>query len=285
MPLEPISTGIDLYYEIHGTGEPLVLIPSTAYGANVWEPHQVPGLEDDVQLIIFDPRGCGRSSAPEGVYTIEQMACDAAALLEHLGIESAHVLGHSMGGRIALAMALNHPGRVHSLILAASGSGPAIRSGEECIPCLPFRMVDELVEYGFEKFIHREICETATFFTDAYRKAHPDEIEAFYRLAWERHAKWPAFLRLVIARHAFECTHRLGAIAMPTLLMIGDGDTVGSNHVGQGQALMDRIPGAERLVLDGQSHGFFWEVPDETNRAILDWVRAHPGAGNAGREA
>ncbi|MDH3241031.1 MAG: alpha/beta hydrolase, partial [Alphaproteobacteria bacterium] len=78
MPLERISTGIDLYYEIHGTGEPLVLIPSTAYGANVWAPHQVPGLGAEVQLITFDPRGCGRSSAPEGVYTIEQIACDAA---------------------------------------------------------------------------------------------------------------------------------------------------------------------------------------------------------------
>lgn len=275
MPTERISTGIDLYYEVHGAGEPLVLIPSTAYGANVWEAHQVPALSQELQLIIFDPRGCGRSSTPEGVYTIEQMAADTAALLEHLGLESAHVLGHSMGGRIALALALNHPGRVRSLILAASGSGPAIRSGEDCIPGLPFRIVDELVRLGFEDFIRREICETATFFTDDFRKRCPEEVETFYRIAMEQHARWPAYLRLVMARHNWEGTHRLGDISMPTLLMIGEGDSVGSNHIGQSRALMERIPGAERAALAGQSHGFFWEVPEKTNALILDWVKRH----------
>lgn len=281
MPTERISTGIDLYYEVHGAGEPLVLIPSTAYGANVWEAHQVPALSQELQLIIFDPRGCGRSSAPEGVYTIEQMAADTAAMLEHLGLESAHVLGHSMGGRIAIALALNHPGRVRSLILAASGSGPAIRSGEDCIPGLPFRIVDELVRLGFEDFIRREICETATFFTDDFRKRCPEEVEAFYRIAMEQHARWPAYIRLVMARHNWEGTHRLGDISMPTLLMIGEGDSVGSNHIGQSRALMERIPGAERAALAGQSHGFFWEVPEKTNALILDWVKRHAGRDTA----
>ena len=220
MPTERISTGIDLYYETHGRGEPLVLIPSTAYGANVWEECQIPALSKELQVITFDPRGCGRSSAPEGVYTIDQMGCDVAALLEHLGLESAHVLGHSMGGRIALALALAFPGRVRSLILAASGSGQAIRSGEECIPGLPFRMVDKMVELGFEAFLRHEICETSTFFTDDYREKHPDKVRAFYDMALERHARWPAFLRLVMARHTWEATHRLGDISMPTLVMI-----------------------------------------------------------------
>lgn len=275
MPKQPISTGIELYYETHRQGEPIVLIPSTAYGANVWETCQVPALSKDLQVITFDPRGCGRSSAPDGVYTMEQMACDVAALLEHLGIDSAHVLGHSMGGRIALALALDFPGRVRSLILAASGSGPAIRSGDECIPGLPFRMVDELVELGFEAFVRHEICDTSTFFTDDYRETHSDEVRAFFDLAWQQHARWPAFLRLVMARHIWEGTHRLGDISMPTLVMIGDGDAIGSNHISQSQALMDRIPGAERVVLKGQSHGFFWQAPDETNGLILDWVKRH----------
>ncbi|MDX1485473.1 MAG: alpha/beta fold hydrolase [Alphaproteobacteria bacterium] len=282
MPKSAISTGIELYYEVHGEGEPLVLIPSTAYGGNVWDPYQVPALSKEFQVITFDPRGCGLSSAPDGVYTIEQMACDVAALLEHLGLDSAHVLGHSMGGRIALALALNHPGRVSSLILAASGSGPAIRSGEDCIPGLPFRIVDELVELGFEAFIRREICETATFFTDRYRSDHPDKVAAFFDLAWERHARWPAYLRLVMARHNWEGTHRLGDISMPALVMIGDGDTIGSNHVGQGRALLERIPGAEQAVIQGQTHGFFWEQPDHTNALIFEWVERQAGktAGN-----
>ena len=277
MPTQRLSTGIDLYYETHGKGEPLVLIPSTAYGANVWEDCQVPALSKELRLITFDPRGCGRSSAPDDVYTIGQMGCDVAALLEHLGIEAAHVLGHSMGGRIALALALAFPGRVRSLILAASGSGQAIRSGADCIPGLPFRIVEELVELGFEAFVRHEICDTSTFFTDAYRKKNPDKVQAFYDMAMQQHARWPAFLRLVMARHTWEGTHRLGDISMPTLLVIGDGDTVGSNHISQSQALMDRIPGAERTILKGQSHGFFWQAPDETNAVILDWVKRQSG--------
>ena len=128
MPSVKLPTGVDLYYESHGQGEPLVLIPSTAFSADVWKPYQVPGLSKSLNLIIHDPRGCGRSTVKQAVYTIDQMANDVVALLDHLGISSAHVLGHSMGGRIGLSMTLNFPGRVKSLILAASGSGPAARS-------------------------------------------------------------------------------------------------------------------------------------------------------------
>jgi pimeloyl-ACP methyl ester carboxylesterase len=274
MPTQRLSTGLDVYYETHGKGAPLVLIPGTGFAGNVWNPSQVPVLSKSLQVIVFDQRGCGRSSAPDGVYTIDQMACDVAALLDHLGLESAHILGHSMGGRIGLALTLAYPGRVRSLVLAASGSGPAARSGEECIPGLPYRMVNELVEMGFEKFLRWEICETTTYFTTDYLKRHPDKVKAFYDMVRQHHAHWRPFLRLIMARHAWEGTHRLGEIAAPTLVAIGDHDAVGSNHVKQTEALA-RIPNAERLVLKGQSHGFFWQAPEETNAWILDWVKRH----------
>jgi pimeloyl-ACP methyl ester carboxylesterase len=85
MPIQRLSTGIDLHYESHGTGEPLVLIPGTGFAGNVWYPSQVPTLSKSLRVITLDVRGCGRSSAPAGVYTIEQMACDVAALLDHGG--------------------------------------------------------------------------------------------------------------------------------------------------------------------------------------------------------
>src|SRR6266699_4561130 len=124
MPSVSLPTGVNLYYESHGQGEPLLLIPSTAFSCEVWNRSQLP-LAQSTQLIIHDPRGTGRSTASQQVYTINQMANDVVALLDHLKIASAHVLGHSMGGRIGLAMALTHPARVRSLILAAAGSGPA----------------------------------------------------------------------------------------------------------------------------------------------------------------
>ena len=127
MPRVNLPTGVNLYYESHGAGEPLVLIPSTAFSGEVWKPYQVPGLSPPLHLIIHDPRGTGRSSASQQVYTINQMANDVIALLDQLKIPSAHLLGHSMGGRIALEAALNFPGRVKSLIMAASGSGQVPR--------------------------------------------------------------------------------------------------------------------------------------------------------------
>jgi pimeloyl-ACP methyl ester carboxylesterase len=276
VPNVKLPTGVDLYYESHGQGEPLLFAPSTAYSGEVWKPSQMP-LAQSLNIIFHDPRGCGRSVPDQSVYTIEQMALDILALMDHLKLSAAHLIGHSMGGRIALSLAQNFPGRVKSLIMAASGSGPAARPGADCIPGLPHRLVLEMVEMGFEKFIHHEIVESDTFFTRDYRDSHRAEVEAFYKLAWATHAKLPEFIHLCMARHNFEGTHRLTDVKAPTLVLIGEADTVGSNHMAQAKVLAERIPGAQMKVLQGQSHGFFWQAPAQTNGVILDWVKRHQG--------
>ncbi len=274
MPNVKLPTGVDLYYETHGQGEPLIFVPSTAFSGEVWKPSQLP-LAESINVIFHDPCGCGRSAAEQRVFTIDQMALDIVALMDHLKHSSAHLIGHSMGGRIALSLAQNFPGRVKSLIMAASGSGPAARSGPDCIPGLPHRLVVELVETGFEKYIYHEIVESDTFFTKDYRTGHRAEVEEFYKLAWATHAKLPEYLHLCIARHNFEGTHRLGDVKAPTLVLIGEADTVGSNHMAQSQVLKERIRSAEIKVLNGQSHGFFWQATEETNNVILSWVKKH----------
>jgi pimeloyl-ACP methyl ester carboxylesterase len=275
MPTVNLPTGVNLYYESHGAGEPLVLIPSTAFSAEVWKPYQVPQLSKSVNLIIHDPRGSGRSTARQQVYTLDQMANDVIALLDHLKISSAHVLGHSMGGRIALTMALNFPGRVKSLIMAASGSGQAARPGPDCIPGLPHWLVIRLVEKGFENSLREEYCETSAFFTKDFRERHPERVEEFFQLVWATHAKLPEYIHLIIARHNWEATHRLGDVQCPTLVLVGDGDAGRSNHLAQAEILTNRIRDAELTVLKGQSHGFFWQAPEETNEIILAWVKRH----------
>jgi pimeloyl-ACP methyl ester carboxylesterase len=278
MPVQRLPTGIDLYYETHGQGEPLVLIPATGFGADVWLPEQVPVLSQSAQVIIFDPRGCGRSSGPSAEYSIGDMAADVVALLNHLDVPAAHVLGHSMGGRIGLAMALDWPGRVKSLIMAAAGSGVGAMPSPACVPGLPEALMTAVVTRGVEGYVQHEICETATYFTDAYRAAHPDKVRALFDLAWPHHARGEQFIRLCMTRHTWEATNRLGDVTVPTLVVIGEGDTVGRSHVPQAAVLADRISGAEYKLLRGQSHGFFWEAPDETNAWILDWVKRHSAA-------
>jgi 3-oxoadipate enol-lactonase len=269
-----LPTGVSVYYETHGQGEPLVLIPGTGFSCEVWKPFQLPRLSESLNLILHDPRGCGRSSRLQGSCTIDQMACDVAALLDHLEIESAHVLGHSMGGRIALALALNFPRKVRSLILASSGSGPASRSGPDCVPGLPYRLVVELIEKGFEEYIRHEICDSDTYFTAGFRARAPHRVREFYDLVWPTHASLHDYLRLCMARHNWEATHHLGEVRVSTLVITGSADVVGSNHVAQSEVLAKRIPKAEYRVIDGQSHGFFWETPDEVNAWILDWMQS-----------
>jgi pimeloyl-ACP methyl ester carboxylesterase len=274
MPNVKLPSGADLYFETHGSGEALVLIPSTGFSADAWKPSQLP-LAKSANLILHDPRGCGRSVATQQVYSIQQMANDIVALLDHLKIPSAHLVGHSMGGRIALELALDFPGRVKSLIMAASGSGQVPRPGPDCVSGLPHWLVIRLVEKGFEKALREEYCDTSAFFTDDYRKNNPEKIEAFFQSVWPTHAKLSEYIHLIIARHSWEASHRLGDLQCPTLILIGDNDSGRSNHLAQAESLKDRIRGAELKLLKGQSHGFFWQAPEETNQTILQWVSAH----------
>jgi pimeloyl-ACP methyl ester carboxylesterase len=277
VPTVALPTGIELYYESHGQGEPLVLLPSTAFGADCWHLEQVPALAKTLRVIVLDVRGVGRSTHAQGVYTVEQMAADAVALLDHLDVSAAHVLGHSMGGRIALTMALTWPGRVKSLVMAASGSGIASRAGEHPVVGLSPSLMQNLIERGFEAYLRHEWTETTAYFTDEFRARQPERVREFADTVWRTHARLPEYLRLVNARQAWEATHRLGDVRVPTLVVVGSADTGGSNHVLQAEVLAQRIPGAEYKVLPGQSHGFFWEQPAETNAWIAEWVQRHAG--------
>lgn len=106
-------------YERHGRGAPLVLIHGFPLDHSIWD-EVVPLLENDFDLILPDLRGFGESDATEAIYTMTDLATDIAALMDHLGLESAFLAGHSMGGYVALAFAAAYPTRVRGLALVAS---------------------------------------------------------------------------------------------------------------------------------------------------------------------
>ncbi len=116
------ANGIDLYYEIHGRGDPLVLIMGLRRNAEWWY-CQIPTLAKHFQVLVFDNRGAGRSDQPEMDYSISLFADDTAALMKSLGLASAHVLGISMGGYIAQELAIDYPEMVQGLVLGCTGSG------------------------------------------------------------------------------------------------------------------------------------------------------------------
>lgn len=110
---------IQIYYEIHGQGSPLVLIPGITADHTVWSGVVAP-LAKKYQVILVDNRGAGLTDTPEEPYSIAQMAEDLSALLDFLKIKKASLLGHSMGGGIAQHLAATHPEKVEKLFLCAS---------------------------------------------------------------------------------------------------------------------------------------------------------------------
>ena len=128
------TNGIELYYETHGEGKPLVLISGLGYSS--WQWHKmVPLLAEKFQVITFDNRGVGQSDKPAGPYTAGMLAQDMVGLLDALKFEKAIIAGHSMGGFIAQAVALDFPQRVEKLILCSTNFG-----GPNHVPVTPEAM-------------------------------------------------------------------------------------------------------------------------------------------------
>ncbi len=121
MPIAKVGD-INLYYEVHGKGEPLVLVIGYTSDGSQWG-HIMDKLAEVYRVIVLDNRGAGRSDKPKIPYTAEMMAGDIAGLLDVLGIGAASVFGFSMGGMIAQEFALNYPGRLINLILGGTTCG------------------------------------------------------------------------------------------------------------------------------------------------------------------
>jgi len=139
--------GLKMYYEIHGTGEPLVLL----HGSFVWSTNY-PTLAQGRQVIAIDMQGHGRTADINRPFSFEQMADDTAALLKHLKIEQADVFGYNMGGTIGLALAIRHPGLVRRLAICSAAYRPVQES-------YPQDILDAFKEMTPENFAPKELKE------------------------------------------------------------------------------------------------------------------------------
>jgi len=116
-----IVNGIDLYYEIHGKGEPLMLIAGLASDSQSWQPI-MEDLSRNYRVITPDNRGVGRTKPSDINISIQQIADDCISLVRHLGLSSVNMLGHSMGGFVALDCAIRYPEYISKLILAGTSA-------------------------------------------------------------------------------------------------------------------------------------------------------------------
>ena len=257
---------IQLYYEEHGQGEPLLLIMGLGASTLSWS-EQIPTFGREFRVIAFDNRGAGRSDKPAVPYSIALFADDTAGLLDALGIDSAHVYGQSMGGFIAQELALRHPQRVRTLVLGSTSCGgrKAVAGSPENVAFIG--MMNTLTP--------REAAEKGLYllYSDEFIACHHDAlIERSLREA-ELRSPLDAFGRQVQAAVRHNTFHRLPDVRCPTLVITGANDKVVPED--NSRILAERIPGAELAVLPGAGHGYLMEKAAESNAIVLEFLRRH----------
>src|ERR687888_476955 len=246
MPYAKVND-VNLYYEVHGEGEPFLFISGTGSSCEYMKVTSVEWLSRELQLIIFDDRGTGRSDKPDVPYSTRMFANDAVGLLEHLGIERAHVGGRSMGGRVSQWVAIDHPYRVGALVLSSTGAGSWDNERGRFEPQrgVPYETALRLIELGYEGYM-REHRESEFMFTPGFVQAQPAVVHRFHELDSRYPTPLNSYLRHVIARQCHETRHLLHKISAPTLVIDGRDDTEGGgtgNHVESSRDLARNIAG------------------------------------------
>ena len=242
-----------------GTGDAVVLAHAIGLDHRMWDA-LVAALRPRYRVVAFDTRGHGASPVPPRPYTLAQLADDAAALLDRLGVGKAHWVGLSMGGMIGQAFALAHPQRLGRLVLANTTStyGPGGKAN--------WQARIQLVEDGGLAAI-RDAVEQR-YFSEAFRREHAGEVAA----TMARFMACPAqgYLGCCDAIADLDFSKDLPRIASPTLVIAGSADV--GTPVAMSEALAAGIPGARLALLDGAAHLSSAEQPAAFNRLVGDFL-------------
>jgi 3-oxoadipate enol-lactonase len=251
------NTSID--YDVHGEGPPMLLIGGLGVGRWAWF-RQVPAFSRHFRTITFDARG--ERDLKGGV---ADLAADAVALLEHLRVKKAHVLGTSLGGFVAQELALLRPDLVDRLILVCTSYG---REGPETMS--PWALADMigLPSLNAERAVRRGL-EAAT--SDAYRAERPEEFEQIVRWRLADSPSLSAYYKQVRAGARFDVSRDVGHITSPTLVIHGAEDRY--VPVANAVALAEEIPGARLRVLDDAGHLVFIERYADVNREAVTFLK------------
>jgi pimeloyl-ACP methyl ester carboxylesterase len=255
--------GLKMYYEIHGRGEPLVLLHSAFYTIGMWGPF-LASLAETHRVVAVEFQGHGHTADIDRPFSYEQLADDVAAVLDHLGIAQADIVGHSIGADTALQVAIRHPERVRKLVPISGkyrydGEYPELLAG-----------IQQMTPAIF----------AGTPYVDAYRSTAPspdgfpllvEKLKAFFGTEYA----WP--------------DEDLRSIAAPTLLMIGDSDIVRPEHEMQLFRLLGGgvpgdltgLPKSRLAILPGTTHGTIVVERTDELVAMIEAFLAAPMLGAA----
>jgi pimeloyl-ACP methyl ester carboxylesterase len=222
--------GVHMYYEVYGEGSPLVLLHGGMLTIELGFGELIPALAARHTVIGVELQGHGRTADTGREITPVALASDVVGLLDHLGIDRAHVLGHSMGGAVALELAVNHPDRVRSVVPMS-------------VTVRPDGVHEDLADPSKHATSTRmPTPQDFADMTEAYKRLspHPDHFDDFLAVLSASNADLQGW-----------SDEQLAGITAPTLLMIGDHDFTTVEH---GAVMLALIPGAQLAVLPGTTH-------------------------------
>ena len=260
--------GISLNYNVEGQGEPLILMMGCGGPGRAWF-FQTRVFKKHYKVVTFDARDAalGKTDNPSEPYTMNTLADDTIGLMDHLGIDRAHILGFSMGGMIAEELAINYPERVQKLVLAST-----VSSASQIAPELLrlFGLDEDFSEGDWASVDVRQGFGSATalaFNSKLYRMLVALLFPICDRLGW--------FERLKGQRGAVagcDTLDRLHTIRAPTLVIVGTEERCVQLHASE--VMASRIPNAKLVKVDGASHAQIFEMRSRFNREVLDFLRS-----------
>ena len=266
MPITKVGE-ISIEHYVEGSGPPLLMIMGMAGQASSWGEPFLEQLRQRFTTIRFSNRGTGLSDKPSEV-TIRVMADDAAGLLRELGIDKCHVLGISMGGTIAQELVLNYPQRVQGLVLGCTFCGLAHGVQAPADTLARFGQITAMTpEERIKQFWLMAV--TAEFVERA-----EDFLDGMMAVALATPTPWTTVGQQFAAIQTFDTYDRLPQVQAPTLIIHGNRDAL--VPVENADILQQRIAGSRVRIIEGVGHCFFWEKPEESAQAIVEFLAQVP---------
>jgi aminoacrylate hydrolase len=253
----------DIYYEEAGQGPPLLLVPGLSGVGSFWAP-QVRELSRDFRVVVHDHRGAGRSTHSRIRYSVEQMAADVIGLMDALGLDAAHFVGHSTGGAIGQVLAQDHARRLRSLVLSATWAGP-----DPYFRRLFEARKQALLDSGVEAYLKASVLVLAPPW---WVSANDALIAEQHRAALAAAAPVEVMASRIDAIVRFDRRARLGDIRQTTLVIVAQDDMVTPKVYSD--EIAAKVPGAKYVVLDGGGHFAPVVASEPYNRAIGAFLRA-----------
>ncbi len=263
-----IINDVEMYYELKGSGFPLVMIMGFAGNIDWWPYKFIKELSKRYQVLLFDTRGTGKTQDKGIIYSMPLLARDTISLMDKLGIEQAHLFGISMGGLIAQEMVLRYPVRFKKLILASTSCG--LRHGT----LVSFDRLKFWLKYPFDSRIRSRSLMTNIFFSQKYLNQKMESEEKRKKTVSRRLLihDTPIKTKLKQMTGIFFCDTfcRLPQITSQTLIITGTKDFMVPHK--NSTILAERIPSTKLLKLKGHGHALIGESPEKVSSIILDFL-------------